>query len=249
MSSDLPPASPFARIPLRARRGKSSSSCPEPQVVFVDLRGCHRRPANVQDHVSRLFLRRVDAERHLGAPLRIHPLNDLTQPREVLLREVNDAEIEIEFVLRRLASMELRRNRPVEFVVEFRQLIEDLAQDVISRKRLHRVEWRGGTEGHSPVTNGPRIKIRQVDELVRRRTRSRRGARECNRCYRGVPLLSRAAAALAASAANSSRPKAVPASPQPPSAASVSITQVRPAWVGSLETLDTISVISLTSCF
>src|SRR3989441_13210217 len=74
---------------------------------------------------------------------------------------MHDAQIEIEFVLRRLASVKSQRNRSVEFVVERLETIEDLAEDVVPRERLHRVEWRRGAGSHGSGTEGLRIKMRR----------------------------------------------------------------------------------------
>src|SRR2546425_213420 len=66
---------------------------------------------------------------------------------------------------RRLASVKSQRNRSVEFVVERLETIEDLAEDVVPRERLHRVEWRRGAGSHGSGTEGLRIKMRRADCL------------------------------------------------------------------------------------
>src|SRR5712691_8459048 len=106
---------------------RSSSRSLERVLGSIDLCGRHRRTANVEDHVPRLLLRGVHTERHLSPPLSIDPPDDCAQPLEVLLREVHDAEVEIEFVFRRLALVEPQRNWSVQFVIELLESVDDLS--------------------------------------------------------------------------------------------------------------------------
>src|SRR5438034_5450840 len=88
--------------------------------VSIDFRRSHRRTSDVQDHVARPFLGRVDAVGHLRSPLRIRPCKDFREAFTILFREVHDPEVQVEFVLRRFAAMEPDGNGPVELVLELR---------------------------------------------------------------------------------------------------------------------------------
>src|SRR2546425_11268939 len=112
------------------------------------------RTADVQDHVPRLILRRIDTERHLGPPSRIRLPDDFAQAFEVLFREMHDAQVEIKFVFRRLAPVKPQWNRPVEFVVKLLEVVKDLSENVFSGKGLHRVECRRGIGSHGGVSAG-----------------------------------------------------------------------------------------------
>src|SRR2546425_6318012 len=100
---------------------------------------------------------------------------------------MHDAQIEIEFVLRRLASVKSQRNRSVEFVVERLETIEDLAEDVVPRERLHRVEWRRGAGSHGSGTEGLRIKMRRARCLYSTSPMFAGEADEERRCNWGLP--------------------------------------------------------------
>jgi len=93
-------------------------------VASVDLRGRTWRSADVEDHVPRLLLRRVDAERHPRAPLLVEPLKEFAELLKVLFREVDHPEVQIELVLRRPSSVESDRDRAIELVPELSELLD-----------------------------------------------------------------------------------------------------------------------------
>src|SRR5947208_17170393 len=66
----------------------------------VDLGVRLRRTANVQDDVPRLFLRRIDAKRHLSPPFVVDGREDLAETLAILLRDVHDPEVQIELIAR-----------------------------------------------------------------------------------------------------------------------------------------------------
>src|SRR5436309_13291394 len=76
---------------------------------------------------------------------------------------MHDAEIEIEFVFRRLAAVKPHRDRAVEFVFKLLESIEDLSEEVVSGEGLQRIERPGWIGGHGPLTETSRIKIRCAD--------------------------------------------------------------------------------------
>src|SRR5437870_13706177 len=78
---------------------------------------------------------------------------------------MHDAEIEIEFVFRRLAAVKPHRDRAVEFVFKLLESIEDLSEEVVSGEGLQRIERPGWIGGHGPLTETSRIKIRCADCL------------------------------------------------------------------------------------
>src|SRR5437016_14673524 len=84
----------------------------------VDLGGRLRRTANVQDHVPRLFLRRIDAKRHLSPPFVVDGRENLAETLAILLRDVHDPEVQIELIARWLPRLNFHGNRSLGLVLD-----------------------------------------------------------------------------------------------------------------------------------
>src|SRR5436309_16000763 len=59
---------------------------------------------------------------------------------------MHDAEVEVEFVLRRFAAIEPQGNGPVELVLELRKLPDEVGEEGRVCEGLHRIEGRQDTQ-------------------------------------------------------------------------------------------------------
>src|SRR5205809_8036143 len=96
----------------------------------VDLGGRLRRTANVQDHVPRLFLRRIDAKRHLSPPFVVDGREDLAETLAILLRDVHDPEVQIELIARWLPPLKFQRDLSIEHVLELIEPGQHVTEDL-----------------------------------------------------------------------------------------------------------------------
>src|SRR5881392_3136610 len=119
----------------------------------VDLGGRLRRTANVQDHVPRLFLRRIDAKRHLSPPFVVDGREDLAETLAILLRDVHDPEVQIELIARWLPPMEFQRDPSIELVLELFEPVNTLRRSSLFSKGS-----RGSKSGMWPTCaySGPK---------------------------------------------------------------------------------------------
>src|SRR2546422_1396503 len=97
----------------------------------VDFRGRLRRTANVQDHVPRSVLGGIDAKRHLGLPTLVDGREDLGQTVAILLRDVHNAQVEVELILRWVTPMESQWYRAVQLVFEPRERVQHISKELL----------------------------------------------------------------------------------------------------------------------
>src|SRR5256886_13711671 len=118
-----------------------------PVTSSVDLGGRLRRTQNVQDHVLRLLLRRIDAKRHLSQPCPFDRRENLAEPLAVLLGDVHDSEVQVEFIVRWLPAMEFQRNPSVQLVLELFEPILQVTEELLVLKGFERIEvWHRSEE-------------------------------------------------------------------------------------------------------
>src|SRR5437016_13746417 len=111
----------------------------------VDLGGRLRRTANVQDHVPRLFLRRIDAKRHLSPPFVVDGRENLAETLAILLRDVHDPEVQIELIARWLPPMGFQRDPSIELVLELFEPVQHVTEELLVLKGFERIEvWHVG---------------------------------------------------------------------------------------------------------
>src|SRR5438876_10375576 len=106
----------------------------------VDLGGRLRRTANVQDHVPRLLLRRIDAKRHLSPPFVVDGRENLAETLAILLRDVHDPEVQIERIARWLPPMEFQRDPSIELVLELFEPVQHVTEELLVLKGFERIE-------------------------------------------------------------------------------------------------------------
>src|SRR5438445_13264067 len=102
-----------------------------PVSLSVDLGGRLRRTANVQDHVPRFLLRRIDAKRHSSPPFVVDGREDLAQALAILLRDVHDPEVQIELIAGWLPPMEFQRDPSIELVIELFEPIQHVTEEFL----------------------------------------------------------------------------------------------------------------------
>src|SRR5437870_12553365 len=108
----------------------------------VDLGGRLRRTANVQDHVPRFLLRRIDAKRHSSPPFVVDGRENLAEALAILLRDVHDPEVQIELVARWLPPMEFQRDPSIELVIELFEPVQHVAEELLVLNGFERLEVR-----------------------------------------------------------------------------------------------------------
>src|SRR5438309_10356522 len=106
----------------------------------VNLGGRLRRTANVQDHVPCLLLRRIDAKRHLSPPCPVDRRENLAETLAILLGDVHDSEVQVEFIVRWLPAVEFQRNASVELVLELFEPILQVTEELLVLKGFERIE-------------------------------------------------------------------------------------------------------------
>src|SRR5437899_12577448 len=121
----------------------------------VDFRGRLRRTANVQDHVPRPVLGGIDAQRHLGLPTLVDGREDLGQTVAILLRDVHDAQVEVELILRWVAPMESQRYRAIELVFEPRERVQHISKELLVFEWFERIETGHLVTHRNGPPNGP----------------------------------------------------------------------------------------------
>src|SRR5437660_12104766 len=106
----------------------------------VDFGGRLRRTANVQDHVPCFLLRRIDAKRHLSPPCPVDRRENLAETLAILLGDVHDSEVQVEFIVRWLPAMEFQRNPSIELVLELFEPILQVTEELLVLKGFERIE-------------------------------------------------------------------------------------------------------------
>src|SRR2546428_5061839 len=143
----------------------------------VDLRRRLRRTANVQDHVPRSVLRGIDAERHLSLPTLVDGREDLAQTVAILLRDVHDAQVEVELILRWVAPMESQRHRAIELVLEPLERVQRISKELLDFEWFERIETRHRLTHETDPRTGLREVRPNLPALYGRRVSADRGSR------------------------------------------------------------------------
>src|SRR3989441_11981155 len=126
---------------LRCSLGFGRMEAPNrPVSPSVDLGGRLGRTANVQDHVPRFLLGRIDAKRHWSPPCPVDRRENLAETLAVLLRDVHDSEVQVEFIVRWLHAVEFQRNESVELVLELFEPILQVTEELLVLKGFERIE-------------------------------------------------------------------------------------------------------------
>src|SRR3989475_2112178 len=143
----------------------------------VDFRGRLRRTTNVQDHVPRSVLRGIDAERHLSLPTLVDGREDLAQTVAILLRDVHDAQVEVELILRWVAPMESQRYRAIELVLEPLERVQRISKELLVFEWFERIETRHRLTHETDPRTGLREVRPNLPALYGRRVHADRGSR------------------------------------------------------------------------
>src|SRR3989475_6561863 len=130
---------------------------------LVDLGRRLRRTTNVQDHVSRSLFRRIDAKRHLSPPCPVDRRENLAETLAVLLRDVHNSEVQIEFIVRWLPAMEFQGNPSVELVLELFETTLEVMEEFLILKGFERIEV--GHRGLPDLPIGPEVHGRSAQTL------------------------------------------------------------------------------------
>src|SRR2546426_12270214 len=126
---------------LRCSLGFGRMEAPNRRVSpSVDLGGRLGRTANVQDHVPRFLLRWIDAKRHSSPPFVVDGRENLAEALAILLGEVHDPEVQVEFIVRWLPAMEFQRNPSIELVLELFEPILQVTEELPVLKGFERIE-------------------------------------------------------------------------------------------------------------
>src|SRR5206468_12742809 len=100
----------------------------------VGLGGRRSSNKNVQDDVPRFLLRRIDAKRHLSQPCPVDRRENLAETLAILLGDVHDSEVQVEFIVRWLPAMEFQRNPSIELVLELFEPILQVTEELLVLK-------------------------------------------------------------------------------------------------------------------
>src|SRR3989442_15884940 len=143
----------------------------------VDFRGRLRRTANVQDHVPRSVLRGIDAERHLSLPTLVDGREDLAQTVAILLRDVHDAQVEVELILRWVAPLQYQRFPAIELVLEPLERVQRISKELLVFEWFERIETRHRLTHETDPRTGLREVRPNLPALYGRRVHADRGSR------------------------------------------------------------------------
>src|SRR2546423_3296530 len=141
---------------VHCRIGVGGMETPDRQVTSsVDLGGRLRRTPNVQDHVPRFLLGRIDAKCHSSPPFVVDGRENLTEALAILLRDVHDPEVQIELIARWFPSMEFQRDPSIELVIELFEPVQHVTEEFLVLKGFERIEvWHVATYPYREEVQG-----------------------------------------------------------------------------------------------